>query len=90
MEIFLVVHPHCRLPFLSEADAPFDRYLGFMTKIVDAAPSDDNALVITDNRTHPYHYTSHNLLMPRRNLFYSTKNPHDLLGAKQRALIVLD
>ena len=55
MEIFLVVCPYRWLPFLSEADAPFERYLGFMTKIVDAAPSDDNALVIIE----PTHIITH-------------------------------
>ncbi len=67
MEIFLVVRPHRRLPFLSEADA-FERYPGFMTKIVDAAPSDVNALVIIE----PTRIITHLTPMPRRNLFFST------------------
>ena len=55
METFLVVRPHRRLPFLSEAGAPFQRYPGFMTRIVDAAPLDDNALQIIE----PAHIITH-------------------------------
>ena len=43
------------LKFGGMEDAPFERYPGFMTKIVDAAPSDDNALVIIE----PTHIITH-------------------------------
>ena len=55
METFLVVRPHHRFPFLSEADAPFERYPGFMTRIIDAAPLDDTALQIIE----PTHIITH-------------------------------
>ena len=55
METFLVVRPHRRLPFLSEAEAPFERYPGFLTKVVDAASLDDNALQIIE----PTHIITH-------------------------------
>ena len=55
METFLVIRPHRRLPFLSEADAPFAGYPGFMTRIVDAAPLDDAALQIIE----PTHIITH-------------------------------
>ena len=55
METFLVVCPHCRLPFLSEAEAPFQRYPGFLTKIVDATSLDDSVLQIIK----PTHIITH-------------------------------
>ena len=77
MDKFLVFRPRHRLPFLSEAEAPFERYPGFLNKIVDASSLDDIALQIIK----PTHIITHltNLPTPRRSLFYSTKNPHKLL-----------
>jgi hypothetical protein len=67
METFLVVRPHRRLPFLSEADAPFERYPGFMTRIVDAAPLDDTALQIIE----PTHIITHLTTFRRPERTYS-------------------
>ena len=75
MEIFLVVRPHRRLPFLSEADAPFERYPGFMTKIVDAAPSDDNALVIIE----PTHIITH---------LTTFRRPEGTYSIQQKTLVI--
>ena len=75
MEIFLVVRPHRQLPFLSEADAPFEQYPGFMTKIIDAAPSDDNALVIIK----PTHIITH---------LTTFRRPEGTYSIQQKTLVI--
>ncbi|KAF8068046.1 hypothetical protein FPV67DRAFT_1669907 [Lyophyllum atratum] len=53
MRNFMVVRPHRPLSALEEGQAPFSQYSGFMTRIVDALPSDD--LVIIE----PTHIITH-------------------------------
>jgi hypothetical protein len=67
LETFLVVRPHRRLPFLSEAEAPFQQYPGFLTKIVDAAPLGDDALQIIE----PTHIITHLTTFRRPERTYS-------------------
>ena len=55
METFLVICPYRQLPFLSEAEAPFQQYPGFLTKIVDAASLDNSMLQIIE----PTHIITH-------------------------------